>query len=67
MLMIAIDNPTEAAAMQMMASLKLSVFFSKIAAWGLGKLPALSTIPLLRPGHSATGFSRLPMLCLKPL
>jgi hypothetical protein len=29
-LMMAIDNPTEAAAMQMMASRKLIVFFNKI-------------------------------------
>jgi hypothetical protein len=49
--MIAIDNPTEAAAMQMMASRKLIVFFSKIVARVLDEKPALSAIPLAHPGR----------------
>ena len=43
--MIAIDNPTEAVAMQIMASRKLIVFFSKIVARVLDNKPALSVNP----------------------
>lgn len=46
--MMTIDNPTEAAAMQMMASRKLIVFVNKIVVRTGVDLPALSMIPNTR-------------------
>ncbi|MEC5213345.1 hypothetical protein RCH06_001891 [Polaromonas sp. CG_9.5] len=58
MLMITIDNPTEAAAKQMAASRKFIVFINKMGQVAGDDLPALSMIPqcgepLIYRGRSA--------------